>query len=87
MKISYLKHVKSDRFAFAKEEESGKYCISIPVSNGMVEYNEYYEISEVEYKLFSTDLDSARSFVEDCRNRKQDGRLMQKPGRIRGEPL
>jgi len=87
MKICYIKQIKEDRFAFAKDEESGKYCISIPVFNGMAEYNEYYEISNHEYDEFSANLKKAKTFVQNCRERKEDARLMQKPGRMRGSPI
>jgi hypothetical protein len=37
---------KSERFAVGQEQDSGKYYLSIPVSNGLVEYEEYYEITQ-----------------------------------------
>ena len=87
MKIKYIQHFKQDRFAFAKDESTDRYCIAIPVFNGMVEYNEYYEISNQEYNEFSKDFLKAKLFVEKCRNQKEDARLMQKPGKMRGTPV
>jgi hypothetical protein len=72
------------RLSIGIEEESGKYYLSIPVSNRLVDYEEYYEISEDALEAYGADLDTALSFADQCRGRKNDHLLIQKPGSDRG---
>ena len=50
------------------EEESGKYYLSIPVFDHLVDYEEYYELSEDEFQLFERDEDSAKSLLKNVEN-------------------
>jgi hypothetical protein len=75
-----------ERFTVGIEETTGKYYVSIPVSNRMVDYDEYYEISQESYEIFLKSSSAALTFVERCRAREEDGRLMFKPGADRGTP-
>jgi hypothetical protein len=77
---------RKERFSIGIEKDSGKYFVSFPVFNGMVEYSEYYEISNQEYAIFNKDIEQLREFVAKCKNHKEDFRLIEKPGSIRGEP-
>ena len=78
---------REHRFSIGIEEDSGKYYLSIPVSNGLVDYEEYYEIDHDAFDKFRTDPDQAASFAEECRSRLMDDRLIQKPGSNRGTPV
>ncbi|MDQ4215258.1 hypothetical protein [Microbacterium capsulatum] len=61
--------------------------LSIPVSNGLVDYEEFYELSRIEYdRLLGSPQEAAR-FAEQCRRHEQDDRLIQKPGWNRGTPV
>lgn len=73
-----------ERFAIGIEETTGKYYISIPVNNRMVDYEEYYELSKGSYLLFLKDSSAALLFVERCRARLEDELLFFKPGADRG---
>jgi hypothetical protein len=75
---------KDERFTIGIEEVTGKYYVSIPVSNRLVDYDEYYEISIESYELFLRDSSAALNFVERCRARQEDESLMFKPGADRG---
>jgi len=75
---------REERFSVGVEEDSGKHYVSIPVSNGMVDYEEYYEIDQSTFERYRTDPESARDFVGRCRKREMDDRLIVKPGRNRG---
>jgi hypothetical protein len=77
---------KKERFAVGIETDSNKYFLSIPVSNGLVEYEEYYEIDKAEFEHFSRSLDPMREIAARCRARKNDDRLLQQPGKNRGSP-
>ncbi|SHF79022.1 hypothetical protein [Vibrio gazogenes] len=78
---------KEHRFSIGVEEMSGKYFVSIPVSNSYVDYEEYYEIDESQFQLFYQNMELALSFVKLCRERKKDHLLLQPPGDLRGEPM
>ncbi|MBF0300960.1 MAG: hypothetical protein HQK51_19790 [Oligoflexia bacterium] len=86
MALIKVKIFREDRFSIEQETDSGKYYITFPVFNGLAEYAEFYEISNGEFDKFNIDLESLKDFVRDCKNRKNDARLLEKPGRIRGEP-
>ena len=78
---------KEERFSVGIEKNSQKYFVAIPVSNGLVEYEEYYEIDKATFERFSRSLDPMRQIADLCRARKNDERLMQQPGRLRGSPV
>lgn len=78
---------REDRYSLGVEEESGKYYASLPVSNGVVDYEEYYELSAEEYARFLADPAAAVAFITECRERQHDDRLLQKPGWNRGTPI
>lgn len=78
---------REDRYSIGVESTSGRYYVSIPVSNGIVDYEEYYEVDQGQYDTFLRDRSAAIEFVESCRRHKRDGLLIQKPGSNRGTPI
>jgi len=87
MKFSDVFFCKKERFSVGIEEESGRYYLSIPVSNNFVDYEEYYEIDKMSFGLYQVDMDAAKKFVNRCRNREVDDLLLIKPGKDRGVPI
>lgn len=77
---------RKERFSIGQETENQTYYLSIPVNNGMVEYEEYYEISKEEFERFSASLEQMRQVATMCRERRNDDKLIMKPGRLRGTP-
>jgi hypothetical protein len=75
---------RDERFSVGVEQDSGKHYVSIPVSNGLVDYEEYYEIDQPTFEGYVADPSSALEFVKRCRNREMDDRLIVKPGSKRG---
>ena len=73
-------------FSLGKETTSGSYFLSFPVSNGAVDYEEYFSLSDDEYRRFMADPSSALPLLEQCRRHQQDRRLMLLPGSNRGTP-
>ena len=84
MKFNDVIVYKDRRFSVGIEEESGKYYLSVPVSNSLVDYEEYYEITKDEFDQYKENVDAATEFAEQCRNRECDDRIMMKPGKDRG---
>ena len=78
---------KKERFSIGQEADSGKFYLSFPVSNGLVEYEEYYELTEEEFERFSAALVEMRELAELARSRNCDDRLIIKPGSQRGSPI
>jgi hypothetical protein len=61
--------------------------MSFPVSNGSVDYEEYYALTSEQYQRFLNSRESAGQFVDSCRQRQHDDLLIQKPGWNRGTPV
>jgi len=64
--------------------DSGLHFASIPVSNGVVDYEEYFVLTDEQYEEFLDEPAVAVVFIEDCRRRLHDELLMVKPGSNRG---
>ncbi|WP_110946375.1 hypothetical protein [Pseudomonas bohemica] len=78
---------RQHRFSMGFEETTGRFYVSFPVSNGMVEYEEYYEIDQAVFEHFKNDIDAAMAFVMSCRRRQHDDLLMIQPGARRGSAI
>ncbi|WP_082973158.1 hypothetical protein [Mycobacterium sp. E2497] len=76
-----------DRYAIGVEKASGRYYISMPVSNGIVDYEEYYELTPDQYRHFLDGRGAAIEFIDACRRRERDHLLLQPPGSNRGTPV
>jgi hypothetical protein len=87
MKFKDVAFSREKRFSLGIEEESGKYYVSIPVSNSLVDYEEYYEIDKEAFERYQADLLSALPFVERARRRELDDLLIVKPGKNRGTAM
>jgi len=86
MKFTDILINKDNYFSIGLEETSGKYYLSIPVSNEFVDYEEYYWIDKKSFELYKDDISSAFSFVQECREHLNDKLLIIKPGSSRGVP-
>lgn len=75
----------SERFSIGIELETERLYVSIPVSNRLVDYEEYYQIDRVAYDLYMSNPAAALDFVKLCRNREVDNLLIFAPGTDRGE--
>ncbi|WP_123423873.1 hypothetical protein [Pseudomonas brassicacearum] len=84
MKFNDVFFRKKERFSVGIEEKTGRFYVSIPVSNQMVDYEEYFEIDENTFDAYIKNPTTALSFVECCRNREVDNLLMIQPGIDRG---
>ena len=76
-----------DRFSVGYERSLGVWFLSIPVSNGFVDYEEYYEVAPDVLEQIASDYNLFLRTVEACRERKMDQFLLVKPGKKRGSPI
>lgn len=86
MRFSDVFVSREDRYSIGTELDSGSHYIAIPVSNGVVDYEEYYAISPQQSDAFLTDGSDAVEFAEACRRHQHDDLLILKPGTNRGTP-
>jgi hypothetical protein len=78
---------RENLYSLGVDELSGRHYASLPVTIGVVDYEEYYELTDDEYARFMADPASAAAFIEECREHQHDELLMQKPGWNRGTPI
>jgi hypothetical protein len=84
MKLQDLYVSQAPRYALSRDARTNAPIFSIPVSNTLVDYLEYYRIAEDELALFLADPEAAAAFARRCGNRELDDRLVLKPGTDRG---
>ncbi|MCP1453254.1 MULTISPECIES: hypothetical protein [Pseudomonas] len=87
MKFQDVLVSREHMFSVGIEQDSGRFYVSIPVSNGMADYEEYYEINQATFELFKRDPDAALPFVARCRKRELDELLIVQPGTNRGTAI
>jgi len=83
MKFQDIYVSRDGMFFLGFEEKTRHLYVSIPVSNAMVDYEEYYEIDHPTFDRFQKNLEQALAFVSLCRQRKVDELLMVQPGENR----
>jgi hypothetical protein len=75
---------REQRFSIGRELESGGYYLSIPVSNRLCDYEEYYAISREAHDGYPGNLAELAAFASRCRSRLCDDLLLISPGSDRG---
>jgi hypothetical protein len=84
MRFSAIQVNQERRYALERDTQTGTPVFSIPVSNRLADYSEYYTISEGELAHFLADEAAAAAFAGQCGRHEQDERLVLKPGTDRG---
>jgi hypothetical protein len=87
MKFEETYFSKGSRYSIGVESTSARYYASIPVSNGIVDYEEHHELNEDQYREFLRNGEAATEFVEACRRQEHDNLLLHVPGSNRGIPV
>lgn len=88
MRRFHIEHSAREHcYALGIESPTKCFYLSIPVGTGMIDYDEYYNLSEGEYRHFMDSADAAIAFADECRDREHDDRLIIKPGDNRGAPI
>ena len=77
---------REHRYSLGVEVDSGRHYMAIPASNQIVDYIEYYKLSDHEYVELGKDGSLAVDFADSCRRRERDDRLFMNPGADRGVP-
>ncbi|MGE2715207.1 hypothetical protein ACQI4L_14200 [Mycolicibacterium litorale] len=77
---------REHRYSLGIETDSGGHYLAIPVSNQLIDYLEYYKLSDDEYRAMRDNVNQAIDFADSCRRREHDDRLFMQPGTDRGVP-
>lgn len=87
--MRFIDHFTSqlELFSIGEESETGRKYLSFPVNNGLVEYEEYYYISDSQYIQAMEGLSAIREFAKKCKRHEHDELLAIEPGSRRGEPV
>lgn len=72
------------RFALEVEKESGRTFLSIPVSNTLTDYLEWYELDAQTFERYRANPTLAIEFADQCERREMDHLLLLPPGTDRG---
>jgi hypothetical protein len=75
---------KSKRYSIGREIESGRCYLSIPVSNSMADYEEFYEIGAELHNGYPGSELVLSAFADECRRGLHDKLLFLRPGSDRG---
>ncbi len=76
-----------DRYALGVDTKSGCHYFAIPVSNGVLDYEELSAVTPPAYKLFIQNSFAAARFAQKCRRRERGDLLLQHPGTNCGTPF
>lgn len=84
MKFAETATNREQRFSIGRELESGGCYLSIPVSNRLCDYEEYYEIGRAAHDGYPGNVAELAAFASRCRARLCDDVLLVPPGSDRG---
>jgi hypothetical protein len=84
MRFKDVRVERTERFAIGIDLDTNRFYVSIPVSNRLADYEEYYEVSKEEFDRYIANPQDALPLVQRCRQRLEDARLLIPPGADRG---
>ncbi len=71
---------QEEQFSLGVERATGVHYISVSVAAQMVDYEEYFELTEEEFFLLLDDPDAGQALARRCREGLEDARLFRRPG-------
>lgn len=81
-------HVSRDKYYSLGIRTEDRVCyLEIPVSNRLIDYPEYYRLTQEQYSTFMNTPACAAAFADECRRREHDDLLLEKPGSDRGSAI
>ena len=87
MRFEDFRFYREYSFSVGIDTKTALPYLSIPVSNGLVDYEEYYAIPIAWAEHCDVHLSELRHFAEQCRAHQMYAHLIQKPGSNRGTPV
>lgn len=77
----------TSRYSLGVDSDTGRPYLSIPVTTGVADYEEFYLLTDDEYDRFGAVENDAARFAGECRERRHDDRLIVQPGWNRGTAM
>ncbi|WP_020178993.1 hypothetical protein [Methylopila sp. M107] len=71
---------ETERYSLGVERNSGAHYISVQISAQLVDYEEYYELTEEEFFLLLDDPEAGQTLARRCRDGHEAARLFSRPG-------
>lgn len=87
MKFNDIYVNQQERFSLGREDISGEFYISFPVTNGLCDYEEFYKIDKELIDNYPNSIIEIKKILKLCRDRKLDQFLFIQPGKNRGIPM
>jgi hypothetical protein len=84
MRFDDLHVDREGRFSLGVEVATGRPFLSIPVANGLADYEEYYLVSQGLLDGYPANRDEVLGLANRCRRRENDAALIIPPGPNRG---
>jgi hypothetical protein len=84
--VVYASSSREHHYSLGRDLVTGHFCLSIPVTIGVVDYEEHYAVTPERFERLLADSSEALRFADECRARQHDALLIQKPGWNRGIP-
>jgi len=78
---------KEKRYSLGIEKNSGEFYISFPVYNGLVEYEEYYQLTTEQYDGYPENSVELEQFLNECKSQKKMSYYYKKLARFVAMPL
>lgn len=71
---------QEEQFSLGVERTTGVHYISVSVAAQVVDYEEYYELTEEEFFRLLDDPEAGQALARRCRDGQEDARLFRRPG-------
>ena len=71
---------ETEQFSLGIERTTGVHYVSVSVAAQLVDYEEYYELTEEEFDRLLDDPESGQELARRCRAGEEDARLFRRPG-------
>lgn len=78
---------RENLYSLGIDRDSGAHYLSIPVSAGPFDYEEYYRLDDDKYARFLEDPAAAIAFAWECRRQEHDDLLLEKARENRGTAI
>lgn len=71
---------QEEQFSLGIERTTGRRYISVSISQGFADYEEFFEISDEEFDRLLDDPEGGQDLARRCRAGEENARLFRKPG-------
>lgn len=73
---------QEEQYSLGVERVTGRRYISVSVSQGFADYEEFFEISDEEFDRLLDDPEGGQDLARRCRSGEENARLFRRPGAL-----